>query len=76
MELHATIFDNATRKFVDFGRFAPWLLVLAWSDEAVLITDILTCKVVILLILRTINNLLLIIFNLYITLIKMFHKNA
>ena len=75
-ELNVGVFGNIADELVVLSGFAPGLFVLSWSSETVLVTDILTCKVVILLVLWTISHLFFIVFDLNVAFIKMFHENA
>ena len=75
-ELNVGVFGNVAGELVVLSGFAPGLFVLSWSTEAVLVTDILTCKIVILLVLWTISHLFFIIFDLNVAFIKMLHENT
>ena len=50
-ELNVSVLGNVAGELVVLSGFAPRLLVLRWPTETILVTYILTCKVVILLVL-------------------------
>ena len=76
VKLHTTIFNNPSLKLINLSGLAPWLFVLTRPDEAILVADIIAGEVVVLVVLRTINYLLLVVFNLDVAFVKMLHENA